>query len=280
MEQIIQRILLVRQDIKRDRVLKLVCEKKLSADGYFFDELAARIVASELGVEIPSDEEHFKSEVSVVDLVSGLNDVTLTARVIQVCPIQTFLKPDRTDGKIARLMLADKTGKLWLILWNEKTNLVESKKVERGNIVRVSHGYVREGFDGKLELNLGNRGNIEVTPANVAENDYPPLHSFIDKLGDINQKNKRAIVLGLVSDVYPASEFNRKNGKTGKVRRLKIKDDTGEIYLVFWNEKVDELGEVNKGDQLLIVNARIKAQLNGRKELHIENTTQVEKSVD
>ena len=106
LEQIVQRILLVRRDITRDEVLKLIYEKKRSAEGYFLDEVAAHIVASELGVDIPREEEHFKAEISVVDLVSGLNDVTLTARVIEVYPIQTFLKPDLTKGKIARLLLA------------------------------------------------------------------------------------------------------------------------------------------------------------------------------
>ena len=277
LEQIVQRILLVRRDITRDEVLKLIYEKKRSAEGYFLDEVAAHIVASELGVEIPREEEHFKSEISVVDLVSGLNDVTLTARVIEVYPIQTFFKPDLIEGKIARLLLADKSGELRLVLWNEKVSLIEAGKIKRGNIVRVLHGYVREGFDGKLELHLGQRGDIEVSPVNVAESDYPTTDSFIDKLGNLTQKNKRASVLGLVYDVYPVSEFSRKDGMAGKVRRLKLRDETGEISLVFWNEKVDELGEVKNGDQLLIMNARIKTQPYGTIELHVENATQFEK---
>jgi replication factor A1 len=260
-------------------VLKLIYEKKRSAEGYFLDEVAARIVASELGVEIPREEEPFKSEISVVDLVSGLNDVTLTARVIEVYPIQTFIKQDLIEGKVARLLLADKSGTLKLVLWNDKISLMEAGKIRRGNIIRVLHGYVREGFDGKLELHLGQRGDIQVSPVDVVESDYPPIDHFIDKIGNLTQKNKRASVLGLVNDVYPMSEFNRKDGTTGKVRRLRLGDETGEVSLVFWNEKVDELGEVKTGAQLRIMNARIKTQPDDRIELHIENATQFEKSV-
>jgi replication factor A1 len=279
LEQIVQRILLARRDITRDEVLRLIYEKKRSAEDYFLDEVAARIVASELGVEVPREEEPFKSEISVTDLVSGLNDVTLTARVIEVYPIQTFIKPDLTEGKIARLLLADKSGTLRLVLWNDKISLIEAGKIRRGNIARVLHGYVREGFDGKMELHLGQRGDVQVSPADAIESDYPPIDSFIDKIGNLTQKSKRASVLGLVNDVYPASEFNRKDGTTGKVRRLKLRDETGEISLVFWNEKVNELGEVKNDDQLRIINARIKTQPDDKIELHIENSTQIEKSV-
>lgn len=279
LEKIVQQILIKRHDVTREEVLKLIYEKKSSAEGYFLDDVAARIVASELGVEISGEEESFKREISIVNLVSGLNDVSLTARVIEVYPIQTFLKSDLTDGKLARLMLADRSGKLWLVLWNGKASLIENGEIKRGDIVRVLHGYVREGFDGELELHLGKRGGVDVSPSDAVESNYPPVDSFIDKLVDLTRKDKRASVLGVVHDVYSVSEFNRKNGSTGKVRRIRLRDGTGEIFLVFWNEKVDELGAVKTGDELFIINSRIKTKSDGKIELHINKTTQFEKRV-
>lgn len=277
LEQIVQLILLTRRDLTREDVLKLIYERKRSAEDYLLDDVAARIVASELGAEIPSQEESFKSEIAIGSLVSGLNDVTLTARVIIVYPIQTFSKPDLTEGKIARLLLADKSDTLRLILWNDKISLAEAGKIKNGNIVRVLHGYVREGLDGKLELHVGQRGDIQVSPPDVIDNNYPSIDQFIDKIGNLTQKSKKTSVLGAVYDVYPVSEFKRKDGSTGKVRRLRLRDETGEVFLVFWNEKVDELGEVKKEDKLRILNARVKTQSDGRIELHVENATQIEK---
>ncbi len=278
LEQIVQRILLARRDVTREEALKLIYEKKRSAEGYFLDEVAARIVASELGVEIPREDEPFNHEVSVTDLVSGLNDVTLTARVIEVYPIQTFAKSDQTQGKMARLVLADKTGVLKLILWNDKTSLIEARGLKRGNIVRVLHGYVREGFDGKMELHLGQRGEVQASPPDAVESNYPSADSFIEKIGSITEKNKRITVLGLITDVYPVSEFTLKDGGPGKVKRLRLRDETGETTLVFWNEKVDELGEAATNHQLRVSNARTKVQPDGRLELHVDNFSQMEKS--
>lgn len=277
LEQVVQQILIARRDLSREDILKKIYDKKRSAEDYFLDEVAARIVAAELGVEISAQEEPFRTVINIKDLVSGLNDVTLIGRVTIAYPVQTFARPDSTEGKVARLVLADKTGTLRLVLWNDKISFVENGKIRQGQIIKVSHGYVREGLDGKLELHAGQRGDVEVSPMDVVESDYPSIDQFIGKVGNLTQKSQRASVLGLVCDVYPLSEFKRKDGTTGKVRRLKLMDETGEVSLVFWNEKADELGEVKRYDQLRIMNARIKQQLDGRIELHVENATQIEK---
>lgn len=277
LEQIVQRILLARRDLSREEVLKLIYERKRGAEDYLLDDVAARMVASELGVEIPQGEELFKSMISVGDLVSGLNDVSLTARVIIVYPVQTFSKPDLSEGKVARLQLADKSGSLRLILWNDKVRLVENGEIKQDDIVRVQHGYVREGLDGKLELHVGERGDVQVSPQDVVDSDYPSIDQFIDKIENLTAKNKKANVVGVVYDVFPVSEFQRKDGSNGKVQRLRLRDETGEIPLVFWNQKVDELGDVKKGHQLRIMNARVKRQLDNKIELHVENSTQIEK---
>ncbi len=275
LESIVQQILLTRRDLTREQVLKLIYEKKRSAEDYFLDEVAARIVATELGVEIETEEETFTGEVAIKHLVSGLNDVTTIARVIAVYPVQVFSRSDLTEGKVARLQLADKTGIAKLVLWNDKIELVEAGKIQQGQIVRVLHAYVREGFDGNLELHLGTKGNLEVSPQNVDEKLLPRVADLMDKIGQLTPKKKKANVAGLVTQVFPVSEFTRKDGTQGKVRRLRIRDETAETTLVFWNEKADEVNSINEDNRLRIVNARVKTGLDGRLELHVENSTQI-----
>lgn len=277
LEQIVQRILLVRQDLTREEVLKRIYEKKRSAEGYFMDEAAARIVAFELGVEIPKNAAEDWTELSIEKLVSGLNDVTITGRVITVHPIQTFSRPDFTEGKVARLRIADKTGTLKVVLWDDKVSLIENEKIAAGKIIRVLHGYVREGLDGRLELHVGNRGEIQVSPQELAESEYPRITSFIEKISSITGKRRKASISGAVKRVYPASEFKRVDGTPGKVRRLRLQDETGQTTVVFWNQKVDELGDVHLGDYLRIMNARVKELAHGLVELHVEKATQIEK---
>ncbi len=281
LEQIVQRILLVRRDLTRDEVLKRIYEKKRSAEGYFLDEAAARIVAFELGIEIPKNEAEVSwTELPIEKLVSGLNDVTITGRVITVYPVQTFSRPDLTEGKVARLLIADKTGTTKTVLWNDKAALAENRKIATGQIIKVSHGYVREGLDGKPELHVGTRGEIQISPPDNVESEYPPINSFMKKISAITGKRKKTNVLGIVQRVYPVSEFKRANGTDGKVRRLQLRDETGQITVVFWNQRVDELGSVETGDNLRIMNARVKELAGGIVELHVEKATQIEKTDD
>jgi len=253
----------------------MIEEKKDTAEGYFTDEVAARIVALELGVEVPWWEP-FRPEVLIKDVISGLNDVTVIGRVITLYPVRTFTRPDGTEGRVARLLIADKTGTLRVVLWDDKTSPAELSKVEREKIIKVSHGYVREGLDGRLELHVGTRGDVEVSQTGVLEDEYPSVTQFVQKVEEITGKQKEVSVLGFVQSIQPASEFKRKDGTGGKVRRLMLKDETGHIAAVFWNEKVDQLGEVKNGDYLQLLNAKVKEELDGRIELHTKNRTQIE----
>jgi len=273
LEEIVQRILSSRGDLTREKVIGMIEEKKRTAGGFLTDEAAARIVASELGVEVLR--EPIRPEVWIRDLVSGLNDATVVGRAIAVYPPQTFNRPDGTEGRVARLLIGDKTGTLKVVLWDDKVSLVEGRKVETGQIIKVSHGYVREGLDGRLELHVGLRGDAQVSPPGAVESEYPPIAYFIQKIGKITGKHKKASVLGVVQNVYPASEFKRRDGTRGKVMRLDLRDDTGQITAVLWNEKVDELGDVKKGDHLQIMNSKVKERLDGRLELHVEKATYI-----
>ncbi len=277
-EETVQRILSSREDLTREEVLRIIEEKKRTAEGFFTDEAAAHIVASELGIEVLR--EPFRPEVWVRDLVSGLNDVTVVGRVIAVYPPQTFTRSDETEGKVARLLIADKTGTLKVVLWDDKASLIEVGKVKPGRILKVSHGYVREGLIGRLELHVGLRGDMQVSPPGADESEYPPITHFIQKIGEIKRKHKRASVLGVVQNVYPASEFERRDGTRGKVMRLDLRDDTGQITAVLWNEKVDELGDMKRGNHLQIMNGRVKERLDDRLELHVERATYIESSAE
>lgn len=280
LENIVQQILVARRDLNRDEVLKRIYEKKRSAEDYFLDEVAARIVAAELGVEIENEQETFPSEIAIKNLVSGLNDVTIVARVIAIYPVQTFSRNDSTEGKVARSLLADETGTLELVLWDDKIKLIETGKMLQGQIVRVLHGYVRESFDGQLEIHLGRKGDVEISPEGVDESRFPRIADFIDKIEQITADKKKANVRGIVTWVSPVSEFTRKDGTHGRVRRVRLRDETGEAIIVFWNEKVDELDTIDEGGQLRIINTRVKTGLNGGVELHVGNSSQIQKMHD
>lgn len=275
LEEIVQRILSIRKDLTCEEVLTMIEKKKGEAMGYLTDEAAARIVAT--GLEVGG----FSVTVSppkvlIRDLISGLNDVTVVGRVIIVYPLRTFLRPDKTEGGVARLLIADKSGTLMVVLWDDKASLVGSRRVKQKQIVKLSHGYLREGRDGTLELHVGLRGGVLVSPPSARESDYPSIRQFIEKIAKITLSHKRANVLGIVQNTSPVKEFKRKDDTVGKVRRMQLRDESGQITVVFWNNKVDELSDAKRGGRLQIINSRVKRGFDGRLELHVEKATHVE----
>ena len=160
LEEIVNLVLSSRSDLTREEILEMIEQKKRGAGDFLTDETAARIAASELGVKIVK--KPFRLKIQIQDLVSGLNDVTVAGQVVSVYPPKTFTRRDWTEGKLASLLVSDKSGTLRVVLWDDKVELVEKAKIQREQKIRISHGYVREGLDGKPELHLGQRGNIKV----------------------------------------------------------------------------------------------------------------------
>jgi replication factor A1 len=159
LKEIVERILASNSDLKRNQVLEMIEKKKRGAGDFLTDETAARIVASELGLE--SKKKPLRLEIQIQDLVSGLNDVTVTGKIVAVYPPKTFTRRDWTEGKLASLLISDNNETLRVVLWDDKVEWVESNKIQREQTIRVSHGYVREGWGGGLELHVGKRGKIE-----------------------------------------------------------------------------------------------------------------------
>jgi len=273
-EDIVGQILSSRKDITRDEVLKMIEEKKASAKGFFTDEAAAHMVASDLAVKIPMQPLQPKMEIK--HLISGVNDVTVTGRIIIVHQPQTFTRSDMTEGKVARLLIADRSGTVSVVLWDEKTRIVENGKIKQGQIAKFSHSYTRKGFDGNVELHLGSQAEIEPAPPDADESAYPPVTQFLKKIGEITKKDKKTNVVGIIQRIYPISTFKRQDGTEGKVRRLQLEDETGQITVAFWNQKVDELGEVKRESYLQIMEARAKERLDSGVELHVGNRTQIQ----
>jgi len=122
---------------------------------------------------------------------------------------------------------------------------------------------------------LGERGSVEILGESESEG-YPTITELATKIMEVAniQKNRRVHVIGRVKEILRESTFEREGSTTGKVARLVLADETGEIPVVVWNEKVDEFKQIlKKGVTLQIVNAKVKKALNGKVEVHVDRET-------
>jgi len=274
-KKMIEQILATHPEISREQILERLDREKTKTGSFISDDVLLRMIAAEFGVEVSKEARTLT--LSIQDLIPGLNDVTVVGRVVAVFPSKTF--EANKSGKVASLLIADENSILRIVLWNDKTEVMESGKVKVGHIIRFSHGYTKEDYSGRVELHVRKRSEIEINPKDVEAKDYPTISKFVTKIGEITQshKNKRANITGTVKKLFPISTFTRRDSTSGKVMRFIFADETGEIPVVVWNEKVDELEETLRKDvKLQLVNAKVKKTISKGLEIHVNSQTYIE----
>jgi replication factor A1 len=273
-EDIVRHILSQCQDVTREAVLMAIEAKKTASGGLLTDEAAARLVAIELGTEV-TFKQPVVPRIRIGQLISGLNDVTIFGRVFVTQAPKAFRQSDGGEGQVAKLLIADETGHITVVLWNDKADL--ANRAGPGQIVKILHGYVRRSRRGEMELHVGDRGDLEIAPSEVEEADFPSVEDRLDEVANIGEGGRKVNVEGTIRSIRRMSSFQRRDGTQGKVMRAALEDDTGRVSVVFWNEKAEEVANVKEGLTVLLVNAKVKRNRKDRRlELHIDASARVE----
>jgi len=247
-EEIIRKVRKANPKISREEFLKKVEERKKSLGNYFTDETIANLVASELGVKVSKKFER-EFETRIEHLVSGLNDVTLSGRILSIYPVQTFKRGFDKKGKVARLVIADQTGKVVVVLWDKKADFIENTKLRKGQKIRISHGYVRESRRGGIELHVGEQGRIEI----IKEKSV--------KIADLNVDDGPINLVGEVTSQKPLiRKVKTSRGEEVSVASFEIKDETGRIWVSIWRELAEKIAkeELKRGAVIKLDNFYVK----------------------
>lgn len=273
-DEIIEKILSRNFEVSREDIINRLKMEKERTGGYIPDEILLRAIAASYGVEIST--ETIRPKLSIRDLVPNLSDVTITGRVIAIFPAS---EKNRSGLKSSSLLIADKSGILKVVLWNDKKDLANHGVITVGQILKLTHGCTKEGRKGKPELHIGARAEVEVNPKDADASDYPTIEELSLKVGVINSsfKDKKVNLVGTVKEVLQTSTFTRRDSSIGKLLRFILADETGEISVAVWNDKVDEAANVlKKGAKIQIVNAKVKeSPYKGDLEIHVDLDTYI-----
>jgi ssDNA-binding replication factor A large subunit len=274
--EIIQAILKGRPEVAEPEVLAALEAERTKTAGLIADATLLRLIAATYGVEIQRKTTS-DPKLLISHLVPNLNRITISGRVVAVFPVKTF--EGEKPGKYASLLIADKNSILRVILWNGKADLVESGAVKVGQVAKFLRGYTKQDLNGKTELHVGEKGDVEAKPLNLCEDDYPSIEQFLVPVRDVSLSNQNVHVAGRIKAVFPMSTFTRQDNSTGKVLRFFVSDETGDVMAVAWNEKAEKLEQTLRGDvEVKLVNARVKTSSGGGLEVHIDEATYVEVS--
>jgi len=274
-EQIIERILAKHLEVSKEEISERLKKEKRRTSGFISEEALLRMIAAELGMETRTDG-FVAPTLSLVDLVPSLSNATVVGRVVAIFPPKAF--NGNRSGSFASFLIADENGIARVVMWNARTSLIESGSIKVGQIIRISHGYTKEGREGKVELHVGEKCSVEIDPRDLGSKSFPTISKFTTKINKLHDHgSKKVNMIGTVMRLFPVSAFERQDSSSGKVMRLSLKDETGEISVVAWNEKVDEIQAILKENEgLQIVNAKVKKTMGQELEIHVDSGTFVD----
>ncbi len=271
-EDLIQQILQANPLLTKNQILKRLETEKAKAGGLLKDETLLRLIAAKYGVQVQQNQIQSSDVISTNRLFAGLYDVTVVGHLIAVFSAKTFEGPEKS-GKFASAMLLDGEGILRVVLWNEKAELVEKGELKAGQTVKLLHGYTRQDHNGKTELHLGSKSQIE-HQANSQK--VISLERFTDRIGSLNASSSNVNLSGDIKRVLGETTFIRSDSSVGSVTRLVLADETGEVLVVLWNGKTAELERnLYANARLVLLNARVKVGQNGGLEVHVDQNTYI-----
>ena len=264
-ETLIEELLGKKPGLGRDEVMHRVEEKKRTVGaGYLTDRGALFLVAGELGVSL---RENNTSSMTIRDLYIGANDITVVARVLAVYPEATYKKKDGGVGKYRRFVLFDGEDSVRLTVWEEGIEQVEGLGIVVESPVKVVGAYVKQGLDGKPNLNLGKRGKMELLTDEKLLAKLPPLSTLSQRLPSLTKEEHFVVVEGVVDSAPRYSEFVRSDGSEGSLFQFGMAGDGGrETRVVIWSPTARP--ELKRGQRVRVTNVRARRSNSGEFEVH------------
>jgi len=268
-------------DLGKEEIHQLI-NNKMDELGEFVTELgAAHIVARELGVDLSSEPQvNVQSSLNIGQLVPDITNVNLLGRIVRVYDQYSFKRKDGSEGVLQSAIIEDKTGTIRVVFWDEKASEIQKNNCKSGDPIRIFNGYTRVGRDGSIEVHLGMRSQIQIRPSGLKDEDLPDSKPIHVKIAEIKGNEMDVSIKGKITQLDDVLEFERSDGSKGQKKGIIIGDETGEIYVNFWNEKVERLDTINLGDIVEIIGLAAKIGLKGFIELHSNRYSTISKTTE
>lgn len=151
-------------ELSEKEIKSKINSKIENLDGLVSEEGAAYIVASELGVSLLDSAK--KSRIKVENVSGGMRSVDIVGKVTRVFQPSHWEKGDK-KGKVASFILADQTGTIRIVIWDNRVDWIAKGKIKPGSTIRVKNGYAKKSKRGQREIHLNKSSQLIIDPEGV-----------------------------------------------------------------------------------------------------------------
>ena len=141
-----------------------------------------------------------------------MQHIDISGRIMRIFDANTFQRKTGIEGRVQNIVIADKTGSIRIVFWDDQIDKI--KQFKRGDVVTIRNGYLRKGLNNQFEISLGKEG---VITSGHDSPDYPPIEYVRIKIRDIEDKMNNIDITGRVSSVFAEEiaekyDFVQRNG--------------------------------------------------------------------
>lgn len=151
---------------------------------------------------------------------------------------------------------------------------VVRKIVEESHLPREEILSLIEAKKKELAGLLSDVGAAHIIANELGIQTLPSLNKQSSKVEDLKPGMGSVDLLARVSRIFPKREFD-KAGRIGQVASVIILDETGTARLVLWGALANFTEAAKTGDIVKITNGYVKADREGRPEVHASNRTRI-----
>ncbi len=232
-------------DLKIGICLKV---KGMAKEGYIGTEVSLGRGGSieEVDIDIKPRVEPYK----ISEIKRDMGEVNIIAQIIDPGDAREFTRSDGSIGLVRSLLLGDETGKIRLTLWNDHAKMAFSK----GETLEIINGSSRERY-GQVEIQTGSYTVLRISNHKI---------SYSEKITHIADLKPGMIcsVSGFVTGLGEVREFQREDGKAGKVVNIYISDATGRIKVALWGDHVRLIEGLDLGYKADLIDCQVKSGWN------------------
>jgi hypothetical protein len=163
-----------------------------------------------------------------------------------------------------RFTLADETGEIPVVVWNEKVDELE-KKLKKNVELHIVNAKVKATLDEKPEIHVDTGTYVGVS---AKTEEFIKVVNLKEGLSSVN-------VEGKVSTEPIIRDVKTSKGEIVKVAVFELKDETGKIWVSAWRKHADVLASAKVGDKITIKNGYVKKGFNDQLELSTRSSTSI-----
>ena len=275
---------------------KQVQHKESEFGGFMSKQGILFIIAKENGIFVQSPKvneqkyEDFEEEidydeftVNLSELKEDMRNLVLVGKILQIYEPREFSRKDGSVGKVVSFLIGDGSQKMKVILWDDKVDIIKNEFFRGGELIRIIGAYCKKGRNNNLEVNLGKRGKIILSPEiankklklrldtiedNIQSKHESKMGSLLSIKDLVERFNYITRIQGQVQ-IEIFKEITKKSKEKTFLLKLLLSDDSATIRVIIWGMKAIEcLKIINDNATVVISNVSVKLnQYSSEKEL-------------